>query len=190
MPEIYLHPQGLLDEGAVVGAGTRVWAFAHVASGATVGSGCNVCDHTFIESGAWVGNDVTVKCGVYLWDGVVVEDSCFIGPNATFTNDRVPRSKVHSGEYVKTFLRTGCSIGANATILPGLEIGAYAMVGAGSVVTSDVPAHALVFGNPARMRGWVCACGKKLLVDNAEVATCCGKIYHLTNGLLGVSHAD
>ncbi|ATX80301.1 Hexapeptide repeat of succinyl-transferase [Mariprofundus aestuarium] len=187
MTDFFVHSQGLVDEGAQVGSGTRVWAFAHINSGAVVGEDCNICDHTFIETGVLMGNRVTVKCGVHLWSGVTVEDDVFIGPNATFTNDRVPRSKVYPSQYANTVLRVGCSIGANATMLPGLEVGECALVGAGSVVTTNIPAHALVYGNPARIKGWVCACGEKLSMNENAVADCCGKTYHLTNGVLEVS---
>lgn len=138
-----------------IGQGTRIWAFAHVLPGARIGSDCNICDGVFVENDVVVGNRVTVKCGVQLWDGLKIEDDVFIGPNATFTNDRFPRSRVYPEEFPKTILRRGCSIGANSTILPGLEIGANAMVGAGSVVTRSVPSNAIVVGNPARITGYV-----------------------------------
>jgi acetyltransferase-like isoleucine patch superfamily enzyme/dTDP-4-dehydrorhamnose 3,5-epimerase-like enzyme len=137
-----------------VGAGTRIWAFAHVLKGAIVGSDCNICDGVFIEGGAVVGDRVTVKCGVQLWDGVELEDDVFVGPNATFTNDRFPRSRQWLSEHPRTIVRTGASIGANATILSGLEIGRGAMVGAGAVVTRSVPPYAVVTGNPARIKGY------------------------------------
>ena len=146
--EVFVHPQGLCESEAV-GGGTRVWAFAHVLPGAKIGSGCNICDHVFIENDVIVGDDVTVKCGVQLWDGLRIGDRVFIGPNATFTNDRFPRSKQYPDQFLGTVLEDGVSIGANATILPGLRIGAGAMVGAGAVVTRDVPANAVVVGNPA-----------------------------------------
>lgn len=141
-----------------IGAGTRVWAFAHILPGAILGRDCNICDYVFIEGKAVVGDRVTVKCGVQLWDGVVLEDDVFVGPNATFTNDRFPRSRQYLPDYPTTLVRTGASIGANATILPGITIGAHAMVGAGAVVTRSVPAHAVVVGNPARIVGY----GQKL----------------------------
>jgi acetyltransferase-like isoleucine patch superfamily enzyme/dTDP-4-dehydrorhamnose 3,5-epimerase-like enzyme len=153
MPDVFVHPQGLC-ESEDVGAGTRVWAFAHVLAGAHVGADCNVCDGVFIEGGATVGDRVTVKCGVQVWDGVRLEDDVFVGPNATFTNDRFPRSRQWLEEYPRTVVRRGASIGANATILPGLEIGYGAMVGAGAVVTRSVPPHAVVVGNPARIVGY------------------------------------
>jgi len=150
----YIHPKAICESDNI-GANTRIWAFAHVLPKAIIGSDCNICDGVFIENDVLVGNRVTVKCGVQLWDGLVVEDDVFIGPNATFTNDRFPRSKVFPDEFLNTIVRKGASIGANATILPGLEIGAGAMIGAGSVVTRSVPANAIAVGNPARIIGYV-----------------------------------
>lgn len=151
---IAVHPAALV-ESMEVGAGTRVWAFAHIADGAVVGEDCNICDHTFIEAGAIVGNRVTLKCGVYLWNGNVIEDDVFIGPNVSMCNDPYPRSGAHLSEHPRTIIRRGASIGAGAIILPGIEIGAYAMIGAGAVVTRSIPAFALAYGNPARVRGRV-----------------------------------
>ncbi|MEQ1946416.1 MAG: WxcM-like domain-containing protein [Bryobacteraceae bacterium] len=150
----FVHPDARLESDAV-GAGTRIWAFAHILRGARIGADCNICDHTFIEGGASVGDRVTVKCGVQLWDGVTLEDDVFVGPNATFTNDPFPRSKRQPSEYSRTLVRKGASIGANATLLPGITVGSYAMVGAGAVVTRDVPARAIVAGNPAKVTGYV-----------------------------------
>ena len=176
--DAFIHPQALVDPGAIIGKGTRVWAFAHVVRGASVGEACNLCDHVFIEGKVVLGNRVTVKCGVYLWDGLVVEDDVFIGPGAGFTNDLRPRSQQHPAEYPKTLLRQGCSIGANATILPNLTVGRWAMVGAGAVVTSDVPDHALVVGNPARFRQWICRCARELRFNTTGTARCdCGRGY-------------
>lgn len=151
--KIRLHPQAL-NESAHVGAGTRIWAFAHVLPGARIGRNCNLCDHTFIENDVVLGDNVTVKCGVQLWDGLRIGDDVFIGPNATFTNDPFPRSGRHLQRHPVTVLEDGCSIGANATILPGLTIGRGAMVGAGAVVTQSIPAFAIVKGNPARITGY------------------------------------
>lgn len=134
-----------------IGEGTRVWQYCVVLSGARIGADCNVCAHTFIENDVIVGDRVTIKSGVYLWDGIRLEDDVFVGPNATFTNDTYPRSKVYPEEFPNTIVREGASIGANATILPGLVIGVGAMVGAGAVVTKDVPDYAVVVGNPARI---------------------------------------
>jgi UDP-2-acetamido-3-amino-2,3-dideoxy-glucuronate N-acetyltransferase len=138
-----------------VGAGTRVWAFAHILPGASIGAACNICDHTFIENGVIVGDRVTVKCGVQLWEGTTLEDDVFIGPNATFTNDKFPRSQMHDRPLLPITVKRGASIGANATILPGITIGEKAMVGAGAVVTRNVPPYAVVAGNPARITGYV-----------------------------------
>jgi UDP-2-acetamido-3-amino-2,3-dideoxy-glucuronate N-acetyltransferase len=147
---VFVHPHGLL-ESRTVGAGTRVWAFAHVLPRAVIGRDCNLCDGVFVENDVVVGDRVTVKCGVQLWDGLRIEDDVFLGPNVTFTNDPYPRSQQHLERYPVTVVKRGASIGANSTILPGLTIGPGAMVGAGSVVTRDVPAHAVVVGNPARI---------------------------------------
>ena len=147
---LFVHSAGLC-ESRNVGSGTRVWAFAHILPGAKIGRDCNVCDHVFIENDVVVGDAVTIKCGVQLWDGLRVGDNVFIGPNATFTNDLHPRSKQYPQAFVETVIEDGASIGANATILPGIRIGRGAMVGAGAVVTRDVPAHATVVGNPARV---------------------------------------
>jgi len=153
MPDVFVHERGLCESDDV-GPGTRVWAFAHVLPGARVGAECNICDGVFVEGGAVIGDRVTVKCGVQLWDGVELEDDVFVGPNATFTNDPMPRSRQWLEEYPRTVVRAGASIGANATILPGLEVGTGAMVGAGAVVTRSVPPHAIVVGNPARIHGY------------------------------------
>jgi UDP-2-acetamido-3-amino-2,3-dideoxy-glucuronate N-acetyltransferase len=148
-----IHPAALCESDHV-GDGTRVWAFAHILPGARVGCDCNLCDGVFVEGEVVIGDRVTVKCGVQLWDGVTLEDDVFVGPNATFTNDQFPRSGIHPKRYARTVVRHGASIGANATILPGLVIGANAMVGAGAVVTRDVPTNAIVVGNPARVHGY------------------------------------
>lgn len=150
----FQHPAAIV-ETIRVGPRTRIWAFAHILPGATIGSDCNFCDHTFVENDVIVGDRVTVKSGVQLWDGVVLEDDVFVGPNATFTNDKFPRSRQYPKEFPKTRVRKGASIGANATILPGVEIGERAMVGAGAVVTRNVPADTIVTGNPARISGYV-----------------------------------
>jgi acetyltransferase-like isoleucine patch superfamily enzyme/dTDP-4-dehydrorhamnose 3,5-epimerase-like enzyme len=142
-------------ESKYIGDRTRVWAYAHILPGARVGCDCNICDHTFIENDVVIGDRVTIKCGVQLWDGVRLEDDVFVGPNATFTNDPFPRSRQHLTRYPQTLVQHGASIGANATILPGITIGQRAMVGAGSVVTHSVPPHAKLTGNPARIVGYV-----------------------------------
>jgi len=154
MDKPFVHPNALC-ESQQVGAGTRIWAFAHVLPGARVGSDCNICDHVFVENDVVVGDRVTLKCGVQLWDGLRLEDDVFVGPNATFTNDIFPRSKQYPATFGQTIVRKGASIGANATILPGITIGARAMIGAGAVVTRSVPPNAVVVGNPAKIVGYV-----------------------------------
>jgi UDP-2-acetamido-3-amino-2,3-dideoxy-glucuronate N-acetyltransferase len=150
----YVHPRGLC-ESAKVGAGTRIGAFAHILDGAVIGRDCDICDHVFIEEQVVLGDRVTVKSGVQLWNGLIIEDDVFIGPNATFANDRFVRSKHHQATYPVTTICRNASIGAAATILPGLTMGHNAMIGAGSVVTSNVQPNAIVTGNPARVVGYV-----------------------------------
>lgn len=150
----FIHPMAIC-ETASVGDDTRIWAFAHLLPGARVGAGCNICDGVFIENDVVLGDRVTIKCGVQVWDGIEIEDDVFVGPNATFTNDPFPRSRRPPAQFGRTIVRHGASIGANATILPGLEIGTGSMVGAGSVVTRSVPPNAIVSGNPATITGYV-----------------------------------
>ncbi|WP_119688449.1 acyltransferase [Pseudomonas sp. PGPR81] len=148
MPKI--HP--LADvQSTVIGEQTRVWQYVVILDGAVIGRNCNICAHALVEGGVIIGDNVTVKSGVFLWEGTVVEDDVFIGPNATFTNDPLPRSKMYPEQFKGITLRKGCSIGANATLLPGVTVGERAMVGAGAVVTKDVPPFAVVIGNPAKI---------------------------------------
>jgi UDP-2-acetamido-3-amino-2,3-dideoxy-glucuronate N-acetyltransferase len=150
----FCHPKAIVESGKI-GGGTRIWAFAHVLPGAVVGSDCNICDHVFIENDVIIGDRVTIKCGVQIWDGLRIENDAFIGPNVTFTNDAFPRSKKYPEQFASTTVCQGASIGANATILPNIVIGRNAMVGAGAVVTRDVPPNAIVVGNPASISGYV-----------------------------------
>jgi UDP-2-acetamido-3-amino-2,3-dideoxy-glucuronate N-acetyltransferase len=161
-----VHPLALCESDDV-GAGTRIWPFAHVMRGAHVGAGCNIGEHAFIEDGAWVGDGVTVKNGVLIWDRVVIEDFVFLGPGTVFTNDLAPRAGNGRTreEFLPTLVRRGATIGANATVVCGITIGRHAFVGAGAVVTRDVLPGALVLGNPAVQVGWVCECGARLEGD-------------------------
>jgi UDP-2-acetamido-3-amino-2,3-dideoxy-glucuronate N-acetyltransferase len=179
-PTVYVHPQALCESDDI-GPRTRIWAFAHVLAGARIGADCNVGDHAFVEGGVVVGDSVTVKNNVLLWDGVMVEDEVFLGPNAVFTNDLRPRAafKKDPEELLTTLVRRGATVGANATILSGITIGRWAMVGAGAVVAADVPDHALMVGNPARQAGWACECGLTL---PADLACACGRRYRLGQG--------
>jgi len=145
---IYIDPTSQVHTSQI-GDETKIWQFCVVLQGAQIGRNCNINSHCFIENDVTVGDNVTVKCGVQLWDGIHIEDNAFIGPNVTFTNDKYPRSKQYPEEFQKTIIRKGASIGANSTILSGIEIGENAMIGAGSVVTKNVPANSLWYGNPA-----------------------------------------
>lgn len=152
--DFFVHSHALC-ESQNIGKGTRIWAFTHILPSARLGKDCNVCDQVFIENDVIIGDRVTIKCGVQIWDGIEIEDDVFIGPNVTFTNDRFPRSKLYPETFSKTTIRKGASLGANATILPGITIDSNAMVGAGAVVTRSVPPNAIVVGNPAKIIGYV-----------------------------------
>lgn len=145
-----IDPRSEVHQGASIGPGTRVWQFAVVLSGAIIGRDCNLNAHTLVEGGARIGNRVTLKCGVYVWDGIILEDDVFCGPNATFTNDKHPRSRQRPADFASTRVRKGASIGAGAVVLPGIIIGENSVVGAGAVVTQDVAPGQTVVGNPAR----------------------------------------
>lgn len=147
---MFIHP--LSDvQSRKIGSGTRVWQFSVILENAEIGDDCNICAHTLIENDVLIGSNVTIKSGVYIWDGITIEDGVFIGPCAAFTNDKTPRSKVYPEKYARTIIKRGASIGANATILPGITLGENCMVGAGAVVTKSIPDNAVVVGNPARI---------------------------------------
>jgi acetyltransferase-like isoleucine patch superfamily enzyme len=176
----FRHPTALVETDQV-GEGTNVWAYAHLMKGAAVGSHCNIGDHAFVETGAVVGDEVTIKNGVAVWAHVTVKNRVFLGPNAALTNDMRPRSRQPGWTPVATLIDEGATIGANATIVCGCNIGRYAFVGAGAVVTRPVPAHALVVGNPARVVGWVCQCGNRLAGRQPSLACVgCGRQYRKT----------
>lgn len=183
---LFVHAHALV-ESEEVGAGTQVWAFAHVMKGAVVGDDCKIGDHAFIESGATLGNRVTVKNACLIWHGVHIGDDVFVGPGAVFTNDMAPRVRYQttSEDWLATIVAERASIGANSTILSGIRIGRNALIGAGAVVTKDVPDHALVVGNPAHQVAWVCDCAARL----PDELTCanCGRAYeHAEDGLTEV----
>lgn len=161
MSDFFVHEKASC-ESDTIGKGTRIWSYSHIMKNVVIGEDCNFGDHSFVESGVKIGNRVTVKNGVSIWHGVEVEDDVFLGPNCVLTNDLFPRSKVYHAEDIPTYLKKGCSIGANATIVCGTTIGEYAMVGAGSVVTKDVAPFALVVGSPARRVGYVSVKGDRL----------------------------
>jgi acetyltransferase-like isoleucine patch superfamily enzyme len=179
MAGVFIHPTAIV-EAQQIGQGTRIWAFTHVMKDVSIGETCNVGEHCFIETGVIVGSNVTIKNGNMLWQGVTLQDDVFVGPGVVFTNDLYPRSPrssqaqrrySNSDWLVPTFVHQGASLGAGAVILAGATIGQWAMVGAAAVVTKDVPPYALVLGNPARMVGWVCRCGRPLGFQE-ERATC------------------
>ena len=159
---VYVHPTAVVEEGAKIGDGTRVWHFAHIRKGAVIGRNCNIGKGVYVDVGARIGDNVKIQNFVSVYRGVEVGDGAFLGPSATLTNDLYPRSEVESWEVVRTRIGRGASVGANATIVCGVEIGDYAMIGAGAVVTKDIPPHGLAYGAPARLRGFVCYCGRPL----------------------------
>ena len=180
MKNVFIH-QTALVESSSVGEGSRIWAYSHIMDGARIGRNCNIGDHCFVEAGAIIGDNATIKNGNMIWEGVTLEDGVFVGPHAFFSNDlrpRSPRQPETRSRYenkqnwlVATLVKRGASLGAGSIIIAGVTVGEYAMVGAGAVVTRSVPAYALVKGNPARVSGWVCRCGKSL--DFSEgFATC------------------
>ncbi|MEM3395924.1 MAG: acyltransferase [Thermoplasmata archaeon] len=178
---IKIHPTAEVSERAKIGDGTKIWHQAQVREDTEIGENCNIGKGVYIDFGVKIGNNVKIQNYVSVYHGVVIEDDVFVGPSATFTNDLYPRAKYWGEErLVKTLVKKGASIGANATIVCGIIVGEYAMIGAGSVVTKDVPPHALVLGVPARIRGYVCECGfpaKK--VDNHYTCTKCGKNFEI-----------
>jgi len=165
---VFIHPNAIVDTYSV-GPGTRVWAFAHVMDGASIGAECNIGEGCFVESGATVGDHVTIKNGVAVWNAVSIGDFAFIGPNVVFANDLYPRSWIKPPRWTPTVVDVGASIGSNATLVCGVTVGRFSMVGAGAVVTRGVKPYELVVGNPARHAGWVCGCGLPL----EQMATSC-----------------
>jgi UDP-2-acetamido-3-amino-2,3-dideoxy-glucuronate N-acetyltransferase len=181
----FAHPTAVIDDGCVIGRGTKIWHFSHIMPDCTIGENCNLGQNVVISPGVVLGNNVKVQNNVSVYTGVVCEDDVFLGPSMVFTNVINPRSAINRrSEYRKTVVRKGATIGANATIICGVEIGAYAFIGAGAVVTRDVPPYALVVGNPARQTGWMSAYGHKLHFDETGLATCpeSGERYRLMNG--------
>ena len=177
----YIHPKSDVDECSI-GEGTNIWQFVVVMKGAIIGSDCNICANSLIEGNVKIGNRVTVKSGVSLWDGIIVENDVFIGPNATFTNDLFPRSKKHLESHPSTIIEQGASIGANSTIVCGNIIGKHAFIAAGSVVTKDVPDYCLVAGVPAKCMGWVSEHGSKLTFkENKAICKISGDEYYLSS---------
>jgi acetyltransferase-like isoleucine patch superfamily enzyme len=162
---IFIHPSAHVSAGAKIDEGTKIWINSQVREGAVIGKNCIISKDTYIDTGVIIGDNVKIQNGVSVYNGVIIEDSVFVGPNAVFTNDLIPRAENANWQITHTLVKKGCSIGANATIICGNTLGEYSMVGAGSVVTRDVPPYALVLGNPARVAGYVCKCGQRMAND-------------------------
>lgn len=180
MNEPYVHPSAIVDEGAMVGDGTKIWHFCHVMAGATVGRDCTLGQNVFVADGVTIGNRVKIQNNVSIYSGVTLEEDVFCGPSMVFTNVRKPRSPfpTQRGGYQPTLVRRGATIGANATVVCGATVGEWSFIAAGAVVTKDVPAHALVAGVPGRRIGWVCVCGEVLgMQADATDCTVCGRRY-------------
>jgi UDP-2-acetamido-3-amino-2,3-dideoxy-glucuronate N-acetyltransferase len=186
MPDYFVHESSYVDEGATIGAGTKIWHFCHVLPGAIIGERCNLGQNVVVMGGTRLGDNVKVQNNVSIYEGVTLEDDVFCGPSCVFTNVMNPRSHVsRKSEYQATLVRRGASIGANATVVCGATLGEYCFIGAGAVVTGDVPAYALMVGVPARRIGWMCRCGVRL-EPTGGTATCgsCGTRYREEGGLL------
>lgn len=162
-PEPSVHPTAIVEAGAVVGGGTKIWHLSHVRSGSRIGADCTIGFAVYVDAGVVIGDRCKIQNHVSVYHGVTLEDDVFVGPAVAFTNDRYPRANSTTWAIVATTVHRGASIGANATIVCGVELGAWSMIGAGALVTTDVPPHGLVTGSPARLRGWACTCGRRLV---------------------------
>ncbi len=183
MDNYFVHESSYVDDGAVIGDGTKIWHFSHIMSGAKIGENCSLGQNVNIGSKAVIGNRVKVQNNVSIYDDVIIEDDAFCGPSCVFTNVINPRSFIiRKNEYKHTHIEKGASIGANATIVCGVTLGKYSFIGAGSVVTRDVPDYALMYGTPAKRHGWICECGEKL--NENLYCRVCGKAYLEKDGVL------
>ena len=189
MADVFVHESSYVDEGCEIGKGSKIWHFSHVMAGARIGERCNIGQNVVVSPQVVIGNNVKIQNNVSIYTGVILEDDVFCGPSMVFTNVVNPRSHVsRKDEYKVTLVKQGASLGANATVVCGHTIGRFAFIGAGAVVTKDVPDYALVVGNPGRISGWMCSCGVKLAAGAAppQLATCqaCGASYTTVNGQL------
>ncbi len=175
----FVHPTAVVDEPVEIGDGTKIWHFSHVMAGASIGENCSIGQNVFIGSGAILGNNIKVQNNVSIYDGVILEDHVFCGPSMVFTNVFNPRSFIsRRKEFRKTLVKRGATLGANVTVVCGNTIGQYAFIGAGSVVTKDIPDYALVYGNPGKVKGWVCQCAEEIIFrSGAAVCKACGRKY-------------
>lgn len=190
MTDFFVHDSSYVDSGAIVGEGTRVWHFSHISAGAQVGANCNIGQNVYIADGVEIGDNVKIQNNVSVYTGVTIEADAFLGPSMVFTNVINPRSHIpRKDEFKPTLVKRGVSIGANATILCGVTLGCYAFIGAGAVVTKDVPDYALVYGNPADIEGWMCQCGEKMHFDSEKETTSivclrCATEYSIQDGIV------
>ncbi|MFZ5945171.1 MAG: acyltransferase [Bacillota bacterium] len=179
MTDFYVHPSSYIDQPTEIGANTKIWHFSHVMRDCKIGINCNIGQNVFIASGVILGNGVKVQNNVSIYTGVICEDDVFLGPSMVFTNVINPRSFVErKSEYKNTIIKKGASIGANATVVCGNNIGKYSLIGAGTVVTKDVPGYAIYFGSPGKIQGWICKCGEKLnFFESLAACSVCGQTY-------------
>jgi UDP-2-acetamido-3-amino-2,3-dideoxy-glucuronate N-acetyltransferase len=186
MSDFFIHPAAIVDEGASIGKGTKIWHFCHIMPGAIIGANCTLGQNVFVDGGVHIGNGVKIQNNVSVYKGVLIEDDVFLGPSVVFTNVINPRSFIdRKAEFRQTLIQRGATIGANATIVCGLEVGEYAMIGAGSVITKNVPSFSLYYGNPARQKGWISKMGYPLQFAGSE-AMCpvSGEHYQLIDNIV------
>lgn len=184
MGSFFVHESSFVDAGAEIGEGTKIWHFCHIMSGSKIGGSCNIGQNVVISPEVIIGNNVKIQNNVSIYTGVIIEDDAFLGPSMVFTNVINPRSHVsRKNEYKKTLVKRGATVGANATVVCGVTLGQYCFIGAGSVVTKDIPDYGLYYGNPAKFRGWMCQCGNQLVIKSEEDFLCpvCGDQYVLIN---------
>ncbi len=189
MTDFFIHSSSYIDDNVTIGSGTKIWHFCHLLSGSNIGNNCIIGQNVMIGPNVTLGKNCKIQNNVSIYEGITLEDNVFCGPSMVFTNVMNPRSEIiRKNEFKKTLVKTGATIGANATIICGITIGIYAFIGAGSVVTKDIPDYALVFGNPAKQSGWMCSCGVHLQQTNSQWnCKACGKKYHIDKNPICIS---